>query len=121
MSNSIPTFAPPVLVFLLLLYLKCQTIRRPPLPPGPSADPLIGHLRIMSSDQEELVFHEWAKPYGGVMYFRVLGWDIIVLDSVQAATELLEKRSALYSDRPHFTVYTLYDLLKLYSPCSPAH
>ncbi|KAF7441173.1 hypothetical protein PC9H_001522 [Pleurotus ostreatus] len=106
MSSSTTTFLLLTLVFLLSVYLKRRTVRRPPLPPGPPAEPLIGHLRIMPSDQEELVFHEWAKTYGDVMHLRVLGRDLIILDSVQAATELLEKRSALYSDRPNFTVYT---------------
>ncbi|KAJ8699322.1 hypothetical protein PTI98_002448 [Pleurotus ostreatus] len=98
MSNSIPTFAPPVLVLL------------------PFGGSLHRSPTYHALCQEELVFHEWAKPYGDVMYFRVLGRDIIVLDSVQAATELLEKRSELYSDRPNFAVYTSYDRLKLSLP-----
>ncbi|KAF7441180.1 hypothetical protein PC9H_001529 [Pleurotus ostreatus] len=106
MAFSVNTVALLALVFLLSAYLKRRTTKRPPLPPGPPADPFIGHLRIMPSDQQELVFHEWAKTYGDVMHLKVFGHDIIVLDSVQAATELLEKRSALYSDRPNFTVYT---------------
>ncbi|KAF4604276.1 hypothetical protein EYR38_004698 [Pleurotus pulmonarius] len=92
---------------LLTVYLKRRTKKRPPLPPGPPADPLIGHLRIMPTDKQELVFHEWSKTYGDVMHLRVLGRDLIILNSVEAATELLEKRSALYSDRPNFTVYVM--------------
>lgn len=42
---------------------------------------------------------------GDVIHLKVLGRDIIVLNSVQAATDLLEKRSGLYSDRPNLTVY----------------
>ncbi|KAF4604257.1 hypothetical protein EYR38_004679 [Pleurotus pulmonarius] len=106
MAISTTTVAVLAFGFLLSTYLKRRATKRLRLPPGPPADPFIGHLRIMPSDQQELVFHEWAKTYGDVMYLRVLGHDIIVLDSVQAATELLEKRSALYSDRPNFTVYT---------------
>ncbi len=64
MNSSITTFTLPALIVWLLVYLKRRTIRRPPLPPGPPADPFIGHLRIMPSKQEELVFHEWAKTYG---------------------------------------------------------
>lgn len=37
-----------------------------PLPPGPPADPLIGHLRVFPKANPELVFHEWAKTYGEV-------------------------------------------------------
>lgn len=64
MAVSITTVALLALVFLLSAYLKRRTTKRPPLPPGPPADPFIGHLRIMPSDQQELVFHEWAKTYG---------------------------------------------------------
>lgn len=30
----------------------------------------------------------------------MLGWDIIFLNSAEAADELLERRGAIYSDRP---------------------
>ncbi|KAF4597022.1 hypothetical protein EYR40_007472 [Pleurotus pulmonarius] len=63
----------------LLAYLKRRSAKRPPYPPGPPADPLIGHLRVMPTEKHESVFHEWSKLY--------------------------EKRSALYSDRPNMNVY----------------
>lgn len=37
---------------------------------------------------------------GDIMYIRLLGIDFIVLGSTRVATELLEKRSQIYSDRP---------------------
>ncbi|KAJ7761230.1 cytochrome P450 [Mycena maculata] len=77
------------------------------LPPGPSGDPLIGHLLRMPSARSPLVFHEWSKTYGDVMYLKVLGRCIVILDSYKAAVDLLEKRSANYSDRPKFTLYEL--------------
>lgn len=42
---------------------------------------------------------------GDVMHLKVLGRNMIVLNSVQAATDLLEGRSAQYSDRPSMNVY----------------
>lgn len=36
------------------------------------------------------------------MYIRLLDTDVIVLNSTSVATELLEKRSRIYSDRPFF-------------------
>ncbi|KAF4596839.1 hypothetical protein EYR38_008230 [Pleurotus pulmonarius] len=89
----------------LLAYLKRRSAKRPPYPPGPPADPLIGHLRVMPTEKHESVFHEWSKLYGDVMHLKILGRNMIVLNSVQAATDLLEKRSALYSDRPNMNVY----------------
>jgi len=34
------------------------------LPPGPPADPVIGHLRYIPSDNPEDKFSEWSKQYG---------------------------------------------------------
>lgn len=36
------------------------------------------------------------------MYLRVFNKPTLVLNSVEAARDLLDKRSAKYSDRPHF-------------------
>jgi len=35
-----------------------------PLPPGPPADPFIGHLRHIPSDNPEDIFSKWSKQYG---------------------------------------------------------
>ena len=35
------------------------------------------------------------------MYYRVLGNDIIVLNTVKAIKDLLEKHGDIYSDRPY--------------------
>ena len=37
---------------------------------------------------------------GDIVYIQVLDTDIIVLSSSSIATQLLEKRSRIYSDRP---------------------
>ncbi|KAJ8700831.1 hypothetical protein PTI98_003818 [Pleurotus ostreatus] len=42
-----------------------------------------------------------------VIHLEALGNHIVVLDSVEAANDLLEKRSAIYSDRPHILVFDM--------------
>ena len=42
-------------------------------------------------------FHAYV---GDVTYVNVLGREMIILNSSKAAVELLDKRSAIYSDRP---------------------
>lgn len=37
---------------------------------------------------------------GNVVYVKVLGQNIIFVNSAKAAYELFEKKSAIYSDRP---------------------
>ncbi|KAF8188191.1 cytochrome P450 [Mycena galopus ATCC 62051] len=77
------------------------------LPPGPPKDPLIGHLRYMPTAQAPFLFHEWAKTYGDVMHLQVFGKSMIVLDTLQAAVDLLDKRGSIYSDRPPLPLYEL--------------
>lgn len=42
-----------------------------------------------------------------VLSFNILGQPVIVLNSVKAASELLEKRGANYSDRPRFVLFEM--------------
>jgi hypothetical protein len=74
-------------------------------PPGPPADPIIGHLRIMPRKEEHETFHRWSQQYGDVMYLEVLGKAVVILSSEQAASDLLDKRSGIYSDRPAFPLF----------------
>ncbi|KDQ28281.1 hypothetical protein PLEOSDRAFT_157857 [Pleurotus ostreatus PC15] len=92
-------------VGLAYYFLRNQCL---PLPPGPPCAPIIGHLRSLpQDDQAELVYHEWAKKYGDVIRVTTLGRRIIILGSQQAATDLLEKRSGIYSDRTETPVYEI--------------
>ncbi|EEB95491.1 hypothetical protein MPER_05535, partial [Moniliophthora perniciosa FA553] len=86
-------------------FLANKLKQNPNLPPGPTAEPLLGHLRLIPSQGQAEAFHQWAKIYGDVMYLRVFGRDMVVLDSFEAAQELLEKRGAKYSCRPRFVIY----------------
>ncbi|KAJ6487322.1 cytochrome P450 [Mycena vulgaris] len=95
-------------VGIAVLYRWFTTSWRNTLPPGPPRDPIIGNLRQMPSAKAPLVFHEWAKTYGDVMYLQIPGQSIIVLDSLHAAEDLLDNRSAIYSDRPNFPLYKLF-------------
>ncbi|KAJ7484173.1 cytochrome P450 [Mycena latifolia] len=101
------TFAAIALPICLYLIYRQRLSNSFPLPPGPPRDPIIGHLRHMPSTNRAAVFHEWSKTYGDVMYLEVLGNPIIVLNTEQVAAELLNKRSAIYSDRPRFILYEM--------------
>ncbi|KZT71079.1 cytochrome P450 [Daedalea quercina L-15889] len=54
----------------------------------------------MPKEREWLTFTDWGKTYGEVVYASLLGRSFIILNSPDAINELLEKRSANYSDRP---------------------
>ncbi|KAF4577406.1 hypothetical protein EYR36_005394 [Pleurotus pulmonarius] len=91
----------------LVSYLALNARKKPPYPPGPPSDPLIGHLRILPFENREVIFHAWAKEYGDIMHLHTLGFHLVVLDSREAAIDLLEKRGAIYSDRPYLRAFEL--------------
>ncbi|KAF7352075.1 O-methylsterigmatocystin oxidoreductase [Mycena venus] len=92
---------------LLLVLSLVQQRRKSLLPPGPPGDPVVGHLLRMPSADSPLIFHQWSKIYGPVMHLKVLGRSMVILDTYQAAVDLLDKRGSIYSDRPKLTLYEL--------------
>ncbi|KAF8213148.1 cytochrome P450 [Mycena galopus ATCC 62051] len=67
----------------------------------PPARWLIGNLRDIPHDVPQwLTCKDWAEKFGEVVYVEVFGKRKVILSSLTAVTELLEKRSANYSDRP---------------------
>ncbi|THU94635.1 cytochrome P450, partial [Dendrothele bispora CBS 962.96] len=52
----------------------------------------------------EETFQGWKRKYGDIVYASTFGSSIIILNTFWAADQLLERRSALYSDRPRFVL-----------------
>ncbi|KAK1238609.1 hypothetical protein MKX07_004185 [Trichoderma sp. CBMAI-0711] len=102
---------PLILYTILILFLSVAvTYRRRPqhgsLPPGPPGEPILGHLRIIPTDNPEYYYMRASREYrSDILSFNVLGQSVIVLNSVQAATDLLDKRGANYCDRPRFVLF----------------
>ncbi|KAJ7252511.1 cytochrome P450 [Mycena rebaudengoi] len=85
---------------LLIVYIKLRSSRSP-LPPGPAKLPLVGNLFGLPSSFEWEIYMKWSKDYDSdIIHLSVPGASIIVLSSVDATIDLLEQRSAIYSDRP---------------------
>lgn len=102
--------SPVSIVIILTLSITITFLRksRPSrlLPPGPPGNPILGHLRLIPRDHPEHAFTEWGKQYkSDILYFNILSRPIIVLNSVEAAHDLLDKRGANYADRPRFAVF----------------
>ncbi|KAH7931093.1 cytochrome P450 [Leucogyrophana mollusca] len=68
------------------------------LPPGPRTG-WFASFKVPSSYQW-VTYAQWSKKYGDIIYVYVFGNPVMVLNSAEAADDLLEKRSKNYSSRP---------------------
>ena len=95
---------------------KTSSRKRFPSPPGAF---LVGHLRVLTEGFPWLTLCDWSEKYGkatllwnlrlltplirslgDILQLFVARKSIIVLNKAQDAHTLLEKRGAIYSDRP---------------------
>ncbi|KAK7453406.1 hypothetical protein VKT23_011671 [Stygiomarasmius scandens] len=72
--------------------------------PGPPKWPVVGNALQVPKSYLWLKLSKWAKQYGGLMYLEILGQPMVIISSVSIATDLLDKRSAHYSNRVHLTM-----------------
>lgn len=108
-----------LILFRLLSFRKPSSIR---LPPGPKSMPLIGSALQLPMQYQERTFWTWGQTYGAwiyhseipvpahetilgdVVHAKLFQTTVIVVNSLRAARDLMDKRSANYSDRPRFAV-----------------
>lgn len=94
-------FLDALLVALGAFLIKALANRKsPPYPPGPRPLPLVGNVVDMPSEKEWLTFARWKNKYGPIVSVSVFGQRLIIVNSAKIATDMLESRGAIYSDRP---------------------
>ncbi|KAJ7366653.1 cytochrome P450 [Mycena albidolilacea] len=93
-----------VLVSILLavagLLNRWKATSRLLYPPGPKPKPIMGNFHDIPTESPWVTYMEWGRQYGDVVHAQVFGTHIVVLNSLKAAVDLLEKRASIYSDRP---------------------
>jgi hypothetical protein len=93
-------------------------------PPGPPPLPFIGNLFDIPKDFSWLSYIQLSKKYGmsrsllwvllteqmlgDILSFRVFGQVIVILNSIEATKDLLERRGDIYSDRPAIPFFEMY-------------
>ncbi|KAJ7600409.1 cytochrome P450 [Mycena floridula] len=96
-------------IIAILVWFKGRR-KRSSLPPGPPAEPFIGHFRLFPTHDAHKAFQSWAKTYGDVMYFGSFGLKLVILSSMEVANDLLDRRSAIYSCRTQTTLLKLMEM-----------
>ncbi|KAJ3553240.1 hypothetical protein NM688_g3720 [Phlebia brevispora] len=95
-----PLFITAFVIGVVLLHLvRAKRVRRL-MPPGPPGVPVLGNALQVPKEQPFRQFAEWAKTYGPVFSLNILGKNVVVLNSLKVARDLLDRRSVIYSGRP---------------------
>ncbi|EAU86925.2 cytochrome P450 [Coprinopsis cinerea okayama7 len=74
------------------------------LPPGPKPIPVLGNVKDLRAKELWLPAMDWAKQYGDITYLHVFGQGLTFINSLESASDLLEKRGGMYADKPQFTM-----------------
>ncbi|KZT55003.1 cytochrome P450 [Calocera cornea HHB12733] len=91
-----------VAVVGLAVYYFFTHLKRKDMPPGPPPAPFVGNRHQLPKAKPWRKFAEWNAEYGPVVSIYLGKTPVIVLGTAQAAWDLLEKRSNIYSSRPRF-------------------
>lgn len=73
-------------------------------PPGPPSLPFIGNFHQIPKTKPWVQMKKWTEEYGPVFTLWRGSNPTIVIGTAEAAFDLLERRSTIYSSRPHFPV-----------------
>lgn len=117
----------PLIAFLYFAYKALTTKKRLPYPPGPKGLPIIGNVYDVPQGSEWVTFKELAdnhstsmtrgqrirhsNPFNldtDVLYLNSFGRSTVVINSLEAAQEIFERRSAIYSERYALRVFYRY-------------
>lgn len=97
-----------VAIFGLLICVytlkRRKTTSSLPLPPGPKPLPIMGNVHQAPKSHAWRTYQEWSKQYGPIVSVNMLGQPVVILNTSETAHDLLAKRGATFSDRPHLFV-----------------
>ena len=60
-------------------------------------------VRVILEQALQVALNPCLSP-GDVVYIHILGQSVVFLNTAEAATDLLDKRGLIYSDKPSFVM-----------------
>lgn len=115
------TLAAIIVVDILFVLYTRRPAHSLPYPPGPKGEFFFGNARQMPAKAQWTTFAKWGEQYGeaalrlhrgkladrprcahsgGIVFMRIFRAPFLIINSAIAASDLLDKRSTIYSDRP---------------------
>ncbi|KAF9074000.1 cytochrome P450 [Rhodocollybia butyracea] len=100
MNSALALLVVPIAYTLYKRHL--ENARQYPLPPGPKKLPIVENLfHVPRGGYLWLDYAEMCRRYeSNIIHLSALGNSIIILNSAKAVSDLLDKRSSIYSSRP---------------------
>ncbi|KAI9445943.1 cytochrome P450 [Lactarius indigo] len=108
--TAIDCLALSVFLYILLAFRDHKRRGGFPYPPGPPSWPVIGNLLDVPKLSPWLGYADMSKKYGDVVFIRVFDQVVVVLCSVTAIKDLLERRGELYADRTPLTIFEMMEV-----------
>ncbi|KAF9699163.1 hypothetical protein EKO04_002774 [Ascochyta lentis] len=94
-----------LVAYALYKYLESCRLNKVPAGlkplPGPKGYPIIGSIPEVPEKNGFIKFADWGKEYGPIYQVNLAGSNHVCISSEQIAQDLLSKKAAIYSDRPH--------------------
>lgn len=92
------------LSFASVGYICVKTVSSGPptglvYPPGPPRDPILGNMRNFPRDNLAEACNELQKSYGDIVFLQLPGIDMVNVNSLHMAHELLSKRASTTGGR----------------------
>ncbi|THH20317.1 hypothetical protein EW146_g1032 [Bondarzewia mesenterica] len=86
------------------LLVKYRNWRSLPVPPGPKPWPFVGNITDLTPHELWVAARAWSQQYGDIVYTHMFGKGVIFLNTIDVVNDLLDKRAALYSDKPRLVM-----------------
>ncbi|TFK74834.1 cytochrome P450 [Pluteus cervinus] len=99
-----------VLIVLLGFWIRLARTRRSrlPLPPGPQPRWITGNFKDIPSVKPWVTYAQWSKQYDSELLFVTsLGENILIINGLASAIEILERHAHNFIDRPDITMFRL--------------
>ncbi|KIL71214.1 hypothetical protein M378DRAFT_206041 [Amanita muscaria Koide BX008] len=108
-TQSTLTFLLPVSLAVISYVVLRRSVKHPaPYPPGPSAKPIIGNAFDIPFKKPWLKYMQLGKQFNSdIIHLSAMNMHIVVLQTIEDITELLERRSAKYSSRMLSPIFPL--------------